>query len=74
MTEIERAHLREHVENWRIVGRVVEDLRHEKVRNTDTAAALAILEDAFASALFLAQPSQTSGLVTQQAIFAKARR
>jgi len=74
MNEAERKQLQQYVEDWRVLGPILEKMRHAKVEATDTPAALQRLEDAFASALFLHQPTTTSGLVQQQALFAKARR
>jgi hypothetical protein len=48
--------------------------RRQRVREVDTAQALERLDALFDSALWLHRPAGTSGLVEQQAIFAKARR
>ena len=53
----------------------LEQERREKVRQTDTAQSIDLLDDAFESAIWLQpEPRQTSGMVAQQAIFARARR
>jgi hypothetical protein len=66
--------LKAYVENWKTLGPILERKRREALRRIDTKIALQHLEDAFASAQLLARPAKLSGLVEQQAIFAKARR
>jgi hypothetical protein len=70
----EDSQLKAYVENWKTLGPILERKRREALRRVDTKIALSHLEDAFASAQFLARPAKSSGLVEQQAIFAKARR
>ena len=49
--------------------------RRERVRATDTAQSIELLDDAFESELWLRpEPRATSGMVEQQAIFARSRR
>lgn len=59
---------------WKEVGEYLEAERRERVRRADTAASLELLSSAFDSAVWLHPPSPSSGLVEQQAIFARARR
>jgi hypothetical protein len=66
--------LKAYVENWKTLGPILERKRREALRRVDTKIALGHLEDAFASARFLGRATKSSGLVEQQAIFAKARR
>ena len=66
--------LKAYVENWKIIGPILEQKRRKALRQVDTKIALSHLEDAFASARFLSRAAKSSGLVEQQAIFAKARR
>ena len=52
---------------------MLERLRNEAIRNTDTAAAIEQLSDAFESARLHWIPPTTSGLVEQQRLFARLR-
>lgn len=75
MTEEESlARGKEYVRAWAEAGAFLEQERRERVRGVDTAQALERLDALFDSALWLHRPADTSGLVEQQAIFAKARR
>jgi hypothetical protein len=58
---------------WQKASIVLERLRAEAIRNSDTAAAIEQLSDAFESALLHYPPPATSGLVEQQRIFARLR-
>ena len=72
MTGDSEAGLRAFVERWRIAGARLEHLRREELRNVDVAAAIESLNGAFEATL--AGPVRTtSGLVEQQAIFARLR-
>lgn len=70
----EDSRIKAYIENWKTLGPILERKRREALRGIDTRIALQHLEDAFASAQFLARTASSSGLVEQQAIFAKARR
>jgi len=73
MTEEESlARRKQYVRAWAEAGDVLERERRERVRGVDTAQALARLSALFDSALWLHRPAKSSGLVEQQAIFAKA--
>ncbi|HNS22849.1 MAG TPA: hypothetical protein PKH24_20285 [Sedimentisphaerales bacterium] len=61
------------IENWRATGPVLESLRAEEIRNSDTAAAIEQLSDAFESARREWSAPATSGLVEQQRLFARLR-
>jgi len=75
MTEEESlARGKECVRAWAEAGAFLEQERRERVRRVDTAQALERLDALFDSALWLHRPADTSGLVEQQAVFAKARR
>ncbi len=65
--------VRRWVENWRQADRQLERLRAEEIRNSDTAAAIEQLSDAFESARRQWKPPATSGLVEQQRLFARLR-
>ena len=62
------------VEQWRIAGPKLEEIRREELRNVDVARAIAILNDAYESARRTSLPRITSGLVEQQRLFSKGRR
>lgn len=72
----EEAHARDkqYVRAWAEAGAFLEAERRARVRRVDTAEALERLSTLFDSALWLHRPAESSGLVEQQAIFAKARR
>jgi hypothetical protein len=74
MDESERERIRQWVRNWEAVGPVLARLRDEAIRNTDTAAAIEQLSDAFESARRHWKPPTTSGFVEQQRWFARLRR
>jgi hypothetical protein len=65
--------VRRWIENWREAGLELERLRAEEIRNSDTAAAIEQLSDAFESARREWSPPTTSGLVEQQRLFARLR-
>lgn len=64
---------RQWVRNWEAVGPVLEKLRAEAIRRTDTALVIEQLSDAFESARRHWSPPATSGLVEQQRLFARLR-
>jgi hypothetical protein len=74
MDESEKERIRQWVRNWEAVGPVLARLRDEAIRNTDTAAAIEQLSDAFESARLHWKPPATSGLVEQQRWFARLRK
>ncbi len=74
MDESERERVRQWVRNWEAVAPVLEELRAEAIRHSDTAAAIEQLSDAFESARRHCPPTTTSGLVEQQRLFARLRR
>jgi len=59
------------VAGWQSAGPVLERLRAEAIRHSDTTAAIELLSDAFESALRRCPPASTSGLVEQQRLFAR---
>lgn len=71
MNESEKEDIRRWLAGWRTAGSMLERLRAEAIRNSDTAAAIEQLSDAFESALLHYPPAATSGLVEQQRIFAR---
>jgi hypothetical protein len=66
--------LKAYAMGWKETGELLEEERRERVRTADTAQALAALSGLFDSAVRLQPATKTSGLVEQQAIFARARR
>lgn len=65
--------LRAFVEAWRTASARLEDLRREGLRNVEVADHIEALNGAFEATL--ARPAKRgSGLVEQQAIFARKRR
>jgi len=73
MDEREKQRVRQWIRNWEAAGPVLARLRDEAIRNTDTAAAIEQLSDAFESARRHWTPPATSGLVEQQRWFARLR-
>jgi hypothetical protein len=71
MDEQEERRVRQWVRNWQEVAPVLERLRKEAIRHSDTAAAIEQLSDAFESARLHWTPLATSGLVEQQRLFAR---
>ena len=65
---------KEYVMGWKVVGEYLEAERRERVRQTDTAASIEILDDLFESEMWLRPVRESSGMVEMQAILAKARR
>ena len=73
MDKPEKEDIRRWLAGWQTAGPVLERLRAEAIRNSNTTAAIEQLSDAFESALHLYPPAATSGLVEQQRIFARLR-
>jgi len=71
MNESEKDDIRRWLAGWQTAGPMLERLRAEAIRNSDTAAVIEQLSDAFESALRHYPPATTSGLVEQQRIFAR---
>lgn len=59
---------------WKLAAPELERQRRREVRATDTVQAMQLLDDAFESGVWLSPPRPTSGLVEQQAVFARSRR
>ena len=73
MNKSEKENISRWLAGWQTAGPVLEKLRAEAIRNSDTAAAIEQLSDAFESALRHYPPMITSGLVEQQRIFTRLR-
>jgi hypothetical protein len=59
---------------WLAASARMTELRRQELARVDVARVIEGLSDAYESALRLTPPRTTSGLVEQQALFAKARR
>ena len=68
----EEKELRAYVERWRLASAKFEELRRQRLRNVNVAEHIEAMNSAFEAALST-QTRTTSGLVEQQAIFAKIR-
>jgi hypothetical protein len=66
--------LREWVRRWQAAGPKLAELRRRDLLQIDTQQALMNLADAFESCRLHFRPVPTSGLVAQQALFARLRR
>ena len=73
MTELEKIQTRAWIRNWAETGPLLEAQRDAELRVTNTVKAMLLLDDAFASAVWMNPPRPTSGLVEQQEIYARAR-
>lgn len=74
MNDKEKAKILRRIRQWEASEKVMEKLRREYLQNIDIQQVIESLEDAFRSALIHTPPRLTSGLVEQQAWFAKARK
>ena len=61
------------VRSWAETGAIMDQLRREALRKTDTVESLQRLAGAFESARHMGRPRLSSGLVAQQAFFLKCR-
>jgi hypothetical protein len=61
----EREQMKRWVENWKVVGPILENIRREEIVAADNVAVMAVLADAFNDALALPMRT-TSGLVEMQ--------
>ena len=71
MDEQEEQRVRQWIQNWQEGAPVLERLRNEAIRQSNTAAAIEQLSDAFESARRHWTPPATSGLVEQQRLLAR---
>ncbi|MCC7518694.1 MAG: hypothetical protein IT578_05870 [Verrucomicrobiae bacterium] len=62
------------IETWRLAGPELERIRREEIETCDTSVAVRALDDAFESARLHSPTGGWSGLVEQQAVFAKRLR
>jgi len=74
MNDKEKADIVKRIRQWEESGKVMEKLRREDLRNIDIQQVIRSFDDAFESALLHTPVRLTSGLVEQQAWFAKARK
>ena len=62
------------IRNWRELGPILEAIRRVETRQTDTVAALEVIDEMFTHAVKTLGPRPSSGLIQQQAVFARARQ
>jgi len=74
MTGHEKAEIRAWIQGWRKAGPILEEIRAEEIRATDTVAALEVLDGMFTHAVETLPARESSGLIEQQAIFARAKK
>ena len=72
MSDNQKKELRAFVERWRLASAKFEELRRKDLRNVNVAQHIEAMNGAFEAALST-HTRNTSGLVEQQAIFAKMR-
>lgn len=73
MTETERQRIKERIAQWAAAAPVMQALRDEEVRRSDTVLGIRQLAGVAAMTLRDLPPRQECGLVEQQAWFAKLR-
>lgn len=71
--ETDKENIKIWVENWKITGKLLEKLRIDEMRKSDTYQSMLALNDAFNSAIANALIAESSGLVEQQKWFKKFR-
>jgi len=74
MTTEERELARRWVETWKQAGPLLEEERAAEIRATDTVSAMEMLDGMFTHAAQSMPMRESSGLIEQQMIFARARR
>ncbi|MEM6821434.1 MAG: hypothetical protein AAF558_05780 [Verrucomicrobiota bacterium] len=62
------------VTTWRFAMQKLQEVRHESIRNANTADVIEQMEEPFNAALKHSPPKPTSGLIEQQNIFRKIRK
>ena len=72
MVNDEKKDLRAYVKRWPLASAKLEELRRKHLRNVNVAEHIEAMNGAFEAALST-QTRKTSGLVEQQAIFARMR-
>jgi hypothetical protein len=74
MTDQEKSLAQKWAAAWKQAGPLLEQIRREEIRATDTVAAMELLDGMFTHAVETLPARKTSGLIEQQAIFSRARR
>jgi hypothetical protein len=69
----EQEKLKEWVDNWKTTGEVLEKLRIDEMRKSDTYQSMLVLNDAFNAIVASDSIRSSSGLVEQQKWFTKFR-
>jgi len=65
--------LKNFVEQWKITGPLLENIKRKEIREIDTETAIKNLEDVFESSLKLYPLRESSGLVDMQLFFRKLK-
>ena len=73
MTAQETENARRWVQAWKTAGPLLEEIRAEEIRATDTVKAMEMLDDLFTHGAISLPVRESSGLIEQQTIFARAR-
>ncbi|MBN1975140.1 MAG: hypothetical protein JW787_15970 [Sedimentisphaerales bacterium] len=73
MNEIDKDSVRRWIAGWQAAAPLLEKLRNDEIRRSDTTLAIEQLSDAFESVLRNHSPNESSGLVEQQRLFARCR-
>jgi hypothetical protein len=74
MSEQEKAQTRAWVRNWQRVGPVLEEMRADEIRATNTVEAMEVLDGMFTHAVETVPMRESSGLIEQQRIFSRAKK
>ena len=73
MASDSKSELRAFVGAWKVASERLEALRRDRLRHIDVTRQIMALNGAFDAALVDAPPRITSGLVEQQAVFARLK-
>lgn len=71
--ENEKEKLRAWAENWKETGKILQKLRREKIRKSNTVNSIQILDSAYLSAVRNRATMKTSGLVEFHRLMKKLR-
>ena len=72
--DLDKQQLRQYVQLWAANGPLLEELRDQEIRQTDTAVSIRMFESAFRIALRELPPRGSSGLVEWQDFMCRWRR
>jgi hypothetical protein len=74
MNEAEKQQMRDYVKRWETLGPILEKIRADEIRKSDTFGALAVFDGLYEAAIRDRPPASYSGLIEQQAILKRGRQ